>query len=569
MWWYCTLSKNMRGASVTYVDVCFRYIAPDGSLGSFVFEHLAISFLGHLRLGTVWRDSHLTGALRLQRLSTQVNFCPDGWSLHLLHDKEFQPKLQQQIAAHHRLPDNPRYDNWVLKFSLPDGAHLLVPCVEFLSRAYARSAEVVKCLTTYQWSEFQQLMYRPITELGPEGSWSVKLAARAYNSDVVFLAHAMHDPYANETAMGIYAGLETQYLNGIREAKLKVKPWYEGPATLIVEGVHMGAGDFLALRIIGCSHPQGATISRDREGSTKTRDSGNDLKQTTSRWKQSSDFTGYPDIANLTDFEDADSRSGSREFQQFPFEIPGPRRHVIDVYHERKTRTLSNKKADSLSASLYSVGEQVGFRPEVARASLHAPVRLDSEGALRDTWNALHHLQARLPSMIAEISWMKPDGTFCSLGEAQLVNILSAGASAIARTPAWAFLDKQKTQRRAMLVVRMVVRERVIYLCEIQRRIRASAAHATAPAEESFCGLVFTENPPFDATSFFPKLLSWVLEHHGIFARFLHLCPPGSHNFPHPTRKSAKLPPGMPAVDIAFAKVGCGLTKQDLLSLEQ
>ncbi|MFH4307541.1 hypothetical protein WAJ73_22220, partial [Acinetobacter baumannii] len=73
------------------------------------------------------------------------------------------------------------------KVNHPEFDELLIPCLEFLTRAYGLSTELIRILTTYNESERESRLYIP--HVGEKDLWSVLLGDRITRQDADFVAY--------------------------------------------------------------------------------------------------------------------------------------------------------------------------------------------------------------------------------------------------------------------------------------------------------------------------------------------------------------------------------------------
>ena len=67
----------------------------------------------------------------------------------------------------------------------PEFNELLIPCLEFLTRAYGLSTELIRILTTYNENERESRLYTP--HIGEKGLWTVLLGDGITRADHVLL----------------------------------------------------------------------------------------------------------------------------------------------------------------------------------------------------------------------------------------------------------------------------------------------------------------------------------------------------------------------------------------------
>jgi len=329
VWWYCGLYKNTRDSSQPHVLVAFRKLLNYKHLSDdVVYDRVPLTTLGQLRIGTVWKDGECWGEMLFDSQLFDVDFTQGKWQLTTFQERLAQGHQTPYPSGIHPL----RYDRdrtWLLEFTLRTGGRLVLPCLEFFTRCYGRSAELRRILATYPWEELQnERLYAPLNEPEEPGKWKIKLRKRLVNGDAVLLAHAKYDAYTRGAVKEIYAQTEKSYdPEGKRPAFIKIKPWFQGPAKLKVRGIWFDEGkSFFALQIIGGSDPDGIPIWKDRENSGNAGDpiAGSDQELAWSGMP-SRKLVKQPDIIDLTDALAPDPNAIVAEIEDPDFEVLGKR----------------------------------------------------------------------------------------------------------------------------------------------------------------------------------------------------------------------------------------------------
>ena len=246
--------------------------------------------------------------------------------------------------------------------------------------------------------------------------WSVRLKRPFVSDDAVFLAHVWHDLYAERCAKSIYAQLESA-LPSVPfslpwKSFVKFRPWFEGPAELIVRGFWIDDErhrKFLALRVDGCSDPEGEPVGYvlgDAKDSSSDAAAEGDWVRRVRKRRNS-------DKVPLTDRVEPDRRSASITLEDPPFEVPGKPR-VVKQLGERRLKTdvrSSEEKGDGPGG--YSSSDPHSTDKGVGRAFLAARVYRRSGGVLSDMWKTLLHLQKKHSDVINSVAWVALDKDSC------------------------------------------------------------------------------------------------------------------------------------------------------------
>jgi len=545
-WWYCGILKNRKDASQPIALVAFRTLLSSGNLSDEVtYRRVPITALGQVRIGTVWRDRLCQRELSLETSKFTVDFTKGNWKLTSFHQtlEEGSPPPYPH-AVHPLMHRNDR--NWLLEFTLPNGGKLIVPCLEFFTRCYGRSAELRRVLTTYSWEECQgKRLYAPIGEPEEPDKWKVKLRKRLTNGDVILLAHAKYDTYTKFAAKSIYSQIEANFNpDGKQLTFIQVAPWFQGPAVIIAKGTWFDERrSFLAHQIVGCSEPDGVPIHLNRENTNRTLQSG-DSDKPGSAWNGAPERkrTRRPDIIDLTGEVPPDPEAISIEIEDPDFVVPGERRLVISVEKEQAQDSSGTRKKGR-EASSFSSGEAHGRGQGVGYASIHAPAVMESQGTLRDMWNAMQFLAKKRSDLIQSVEWFTFNVGYSQAAEPHLIGLHPFGddADVNGKIRNWPYMDgPAEANARGILVARLKTPGKTIHILEIQRRttVKTDDQGNTAETEESYKGLAFVAENKADVEEWLIRILSEVRYVCGVVDKLAGSCPGISATFNH--RATAK-----------------------------
>ena len=560
VWWYGPITKNNKAGSVPLAVVFFRILNDAGNPTDWLQREVALTHLGLLRIGSVWRKGVREGTIEHLPQTFDVDFSEGGWSC-----------VSPSGAVERQ--DNPIPDgeyplrfsrdrNYLLDFTLARGGNLLVPCMEFYARCYGRSAEVKRVLATYPWEEAEGRLFKSIDEQVQPNTWPVKLAKRMRNDDVVFLAHVKYDDYARTVVKSIYSQAEAAFATGGRETRrafLRAVPWFRGPAQIKVAGIPLNGGrTFLALRILGASQPQGDTIIRDRENpgrSTDTRDVGDSDPNAAGRPVRR--LRNLLPIVDLTSDDEPDHGSSSVDIEEDRFEPLGKLRVVID----RRTaaaRGLVRRVSSGESITSLSTGEPHGPDEGIGYGSIHASVVLESQGALREMWNAASNLPRDYPDTIRSVGWFTFERGFASGAEPSLILLPPARGDGGKVKSTWVYHDVAAQLPRGVLVMTIEAPGTLVYLLEIQRRTFKNGKDGEK-SEEPLRGLAIAMRNGQDPRHWLRKILAGVQEQKGVMQRLIGQCPGTAYAYKHVMTASGEAL-YKTAVLNALVKVGVALT---------
>ncbi len=540
VWLHTHITKNNKAQSQPIVRVAFRKVLSSGLSEQIVYKDAPITALGQLRIGSVWKDGFCRSQAVFEAGVFEINFSADGWRYTSFQQTEDPP----YDWLGYPLPYQ-RDKNQFLEFGLKSGGKLVIPCLEFFYRCYGRSAEIKRVLTTYPWHGANEphlsKLYAELDELEEEGKWKVKLRKRLVLDDVLLLAHAKYESFTEGVLRGIYSQIESNYdARYSPQVFLKIQPWHQGKATLKVRGIQLNDGSFLALQIVGCSDPEGAAIQRDREEFQKFDGfdiDGQDGYDETGSYVRR--FKKTPLIVDLTKSEEPDYGAGSTEILDTEFEVVGKRRVVMDVRRDRVKNGAEQRGGSSVtSPSVVSGGNPYGRGKNVGQASIHAKQVMESGGMLRDMWNAMLYVQRQYPTLIQSVEWFNFESGLCADPEPQLVALTpfeDDDKTVDTKTRHWLYLDLDSKVPRGILVARLRVGLKTVFIVEIQRRTRQKQNNGgvTEESEEAFKGLIFELDDGQALENWLDELLSEIRTVRGIIQKITGKCPGKAATFSH------------------------------------
>ena len=473
--------------------------------------------------------------------------------------------------AVHALNYAHRDSSQILEFRTSDNCRLLIPCLEFYSRYYGRSGHVTRVLSTYPWEEAEERLYVPFQYTATPGHWPIKLASSTYNADAVFLAHAKYDPFATRAAKSIYSTLDKQYDKLGGKAFLEAKPWFKGPAKLIVQGRWLDERSFLGLRIAGGSDPVGAEIDVYRENPGPADEAAPDGAPT-SRWKGGRDFN--PDkaglVVNLTPDDEPGHNGNIVEVLNPAFRIVGDKREV--VRHRLATAsTRPGAPVPSDQSEQHSPAERHGSAGNTGHASMHTENILPSSGAVRDVWDGLRYFRKKHPEFITAIGWYSAEVDEFVMADGDEVPMLVAlkpyDSEQKELMPAadwkWVYRDAAQLELRGVLAAIVQTTAGTACLFEIERKmINRTIDGKTQKVEEPFCGLVLVPPSTRPPSEWLPEVLDAIRYECGVMERVLNHCPPRA-DFYRRSKSAADEIAGHSTVINALKKVNIDLLKAE------
>lgn len=539
-WWYCSIKKNPDAVSESKVEVCFRQLLDRED--EYVFRHhdVGITHLGQVRLGTIWQGQKKVGQIPLSHEIFQVDFSDGAWGFSGAWDKENQDATSKKRLIPpfiYKLDDATRHPKTrLVEFHLTDNPHgLIVPCLEVFSRLYGRSQYLKRVLLAKPFDQAINELIVPDIEEAPPNTWQVTVDKHCYDGDGVFLAHLKHDPLSARRVRSIWGQTEgAQNTSGNIPAYPEIGPWFAGPAQLRVRGKWLDneKKKFLALEILGCSDPGGAEIYFDRENTNmvtgplkKVRGGGS-----WPRVKREKP-TGGKDI-HITHLKEPGAGEEPLEIADPFFEILGQPRLVTKIVRSKqgdreKRHTESGEPTDQ-----YSGGEAHGSGGETAPVSIAAPQILEAKGLLRDVWDVLVRMAADKNEPIKSVTSILPDGA-----ESPEPKMLTCPAAEFepGMTDSklyWHLLTLHPEQPRNILVARIKTENEILYIVEIQRRIKITE---DGRQEESptYRGMAFRLDDESGLSDWLKAMLKEVVRETGIVYKITNKCPGTAATFKH------------------------------------
>ena len=545
VWWYCGVFKNQFDNSQPKVLVAFRELLDSGDLSDRVtYYRVPITALGQVRVGTIWQNRKCQSEVIFDKEKFTVNFTENNWSI-----TSFKKAVEDGCPLPYPQEIYPlvyaRDHNWLLEFPIYTGGKLVVPCMEFFTRCYGRSAELRRVLSTYSWKEcVEKRLYAPLEEPETPHQWKVRLRKRLVNGDVILLAHAKYEEYTEKAVKSIYSQIETLHdPEDKKPAFIKVFPWFQGVAELKVKGIWFDEGkSFLALQIVGCSQPGGVPIERDRENA-KYSGQPTDINRIGTAWTGADERRSVqvPEIIDLTGDVAPDAHAVSVEIEDPDFEELGILRIITD--RRKRPKGSSGQKAKGDDASVFSSGEAHGKGQGVGYAAIHAPQLMESQGILRDMWNAMIFLKQDKMMQIQAVEWFTFHDGYKDDAEPNLIGLEPFTIEDRQRnildttTLKWPFIDPITREIRGILVSRLTIQGSSVYIIEVQRRAqkRKKKDGNAKGSEESFKGLVMALDEQDKFEKWLWIFLSKIRFSKGVMTDLVEKCPGKAATFKHMT----------------------------------
>ena len=305
---------------------------------------------------------------------------------------------------------------------------------------------------------------------------------------------------------------------------IKVCPWFEGPAELLVRGFWFDERDrkFLALRVDGCSDPEGAPVgflrSGGRDSSSGAAAGGNRIRYVTKRKN--------PDEVRLMDSVPPDRGSPIIRLEDPLFEVLGKPRVVEQVGKPDPRPPVRSRKGKGNGPTQHSASEEYSTDKEAGTVYLAARVDLRSGDVLSDMWKTLLRLQEKRSDVVSSVAWvaLDQDSRFRHRqgSPPQLILLEPFTLEEEDGLPTgvrnWLWLDPEYLSlgRRGLLVMRCVVEGISVYFVEVERR---------PGRKENFSGMVFKLRPGAPLDNWLNEVRSGIRDVKGVFSKLCSKCP--------------------------------------------
>ncbi len=508
VWWYGGIRKNIIAPSM---PTCVVFLKKSRG-GAWVPKNIPVFYLGLLRIGSVWENGMQVADADLTIETCDVNFSTSAWQFVSPYECHQWGKPSPVLQEDYPLRYGDKDHNWLIHFPLPNEKNLLIPCMEFFTRMVGHHANVRRILMMDPWPDSIERLSMPFDAgVDTTGVWPVKLRTSIHNDDATLIAHLLHDHHAQTMIKGINAQLLTAPA-GHNFVFPKIGPWFEGPARIRLAGLWINNGmTFLGLRILGASEPADyPPILIDRENSNKVEATAKDGAD--QAWPNTGKIENFPEVVDIASVE-PDQGSPIGEIDEEPFEILGKRREVRHHYHERAKTAHGGGIKKPVDVDALSGGEPHGQGKHIGQASIESepiPPSTPSGGVLRKMWAAMQDFLAnqRIDALGSY------DGTvFVPAPDMQLAPIppYAKTDKTSGKFRNWPYLDIGKKTARRVLIARIKVAGRIVYVLEIERRSRKGGQ-----TEESFKGLAFALADGVNVKPFMDALLLEVRRRRGL-----------------------------------------------------
>lgn len=571
VWWYCGLKKNRVDQSQPLALVAFRKkIAHNTFSDEIVYRDIPVILLGQLRIGSLCQNNRVIALADFKTKRFNLKFQKGHWWFTSFYDASDANRMAPYPLQIYPLL-YAKDKNFLVEFRLEGGGTLLIPSLEYFTRCYGQSGELRRILMTYPWDSpggcNERLLF-PLNDSEESGLWKIRLNKRLTKGDGIFVAHVKYDDYTRRVAKSIYSHLEKEYSGDSNKIIFpRIGPWYVGDAQLMVKGIPFNYGNsFLGLQVCGVSMPDGVEIN-------VCRDSRNNAKTPADDQEDGNAWTGTPgkqinhvnENICITGLEAPDHGSSVFEINDPEMIILGKPRKVTFHRDEQAKGSRGRINGDGEFDKL-STGEAHGIGNGIGKGSIGTLMVMESEGILRDMWNAALYLKHNYHETVGSVAWYTPSKGYVESDEPELIALepfekddMFNGEKIPTTIQKWPFMNPNVSNNlRGLLIMRINISGKIVHLVEIQRRPKKTTDKNTEviiKSEESFCGLVFILDNQDDFGSWLQFIRSNVRIVEGIVSKLTRFCPGKVGFFRHSTSVRERVP-CFAALNNALNKVG-------------
>jgi len=509
--WYGANARARTQGDVPTIYVWFRPLYGESHFGGFVVRQMAATFLGQLRIGSIWRNGISTQELELDEFDYEGSYTRRHWEDIVW--AQMHPGLIPSDV--YLLPYEHNDQSRLLRFHA-NGKTLLVPCIEFFTRCYARSGEVNRILLTYGPEEQDErlMLQEPIDSV--PGARPIWIPPSTTDADAHFLARMRYDAEMSKKLKAFPAQLDQELMASKNNvAFLEFGPWYYGPAKLKVQGLDLGNGNFLGLRIVGHTLPE--DIPDHALRMHKETDTASELARFPRPRREVHEI---PEGQTITATQELGADQDTDIFVAHDpgikiLNTPAPVT-TETVRRDRNGRTIRTPSAPSDCSAPGDVG---GTGKGVASLQVQSEAITPSESAVLKLWTGLVYMQQANPALIRSIGWCTPSYTFQSPPSSPEASFrlpslkFPRSVPEIRKTRAWLHRPGLPSTR-SVFIFQIKTAQFTGYLFEVQRAVREvkNESGETKDMEDSYCGLVAIPEKDCDLPRWFSaifEVISW------------------------------------------------------------
>ncbi|MEB6558033.1 hypothetical protein [Acinetobacter baumannii] len=524
VWWYGGMEKGKRPGDQPQVHVLFREVLEDFSPTNNFFQITAnITDLVSWRVDTVWHQQRKVKSLNGDAYEFVINHTDFEFKFLKIYKDvsktknfDFFKNREEYQKEDFQKEDSKRKNCLSFKVEHPEFDEILIPCLEFLTRAYGLSTELIRILTTYNERERELRLYTP--HKGEQGLWTVLLGDGITRADHVFVAYYKYTELAKNAARILYSSIvENTHLKHTNIYP-KVVPWHTETLPIRVSGFRLaGTKTFVVTRIRGIKVPKDDHIRiiskvTERINTTTDNDQPNPpLPQ-----------LGNGDI-NVSTNQGGRRPPSDHELIEDDFEwIDGGPANELSKYKFVKQVKRPKRKKKFIETQTIGTGAPDNS-PEVLNSQIVPSTNNSKEfqapqdGRIIGLWKACIKAMEINPYLIQQVNYYTFEKGFNYSELPMLIGFFTESEVQVHKT--WCYANSLKTQIRGALIIRLTVSgPEPIYIFDIQPATYTSTEEGeTIKKEKGHAGLVFQMKQEKNLEQFISDLMYLLPLHEGSY----------------------------------------------------
>lgn len=471
-----------------------------------------VTNFSEVKLGSIWKNSHLEKSIVSPTRTFKVNHNEDSWRVLSFLELEKKGVLPELIKDNiHNFKDSYALVFKTLNPDNTDGPVLMIPCLNYFFSVFGHSNEFKRVLCTYPWEEiyerfelgFQSQDSKERAIMHPKGGFT--------KGDYKALASAKYSQLARNSFKDFSA--QIQVTNPGTRVSPKVTPWFDGYINMTVTGCYTQKNCIYVWHINEFSSPNIEHFDVYIEKSVRAPES--------TRKKSDVEPSPYAQEAPRKARKDqvrSDSSSPAHDSHDYYANNTytsdtGYAPDIDKIYIEKEKLNKGIKKPAEDQSSLAS-GERQGTGTDTGRLvtsnNIHssAPRSFNVSGAVEDIWSYLYQSGNDEKIKITNACWMNSIGEMSTEKDIEYVQLQELNTltdypqsykyitdsdeiNHIRKSIAWLHLTRDNRDRGSVLM-QFDVEEKRVFIFEIEREFVPISAGSTELKEVGPKGLVFT-----------------------------------------------------------------------------
>ncbi|KQG95748.1 hypothetical protein APC57_06275 [Acinetobacter baumannii] len=520
VWWYGGMEKGKRPGDQPQVHVLFREVLEDlRPTDNFIQITANITDLVSWRVDSIWHQQRKIDFANQDIYEFVINHTDFEFKFLKIYENVDEKKKINFFKNREEceIVDTKERKNCIsFKVNHPEFDELLIPCLEFLTRAYGLSTELIRILTTYNESERESRLYIP--HVGEKDLWSVLLGDRITRQDADFVAYYKYTELAKNATRILYSSIVRN--SDLKQANIypKVVPWHTETLPIRVSGFRLaGTKTFVVTRIRGMKSPKNDHI-RIIPRTTERINTTTDTNQPNPPLPQ----LGSGDI-NVSTNQGGRRPPSDYEFLEDDFEwIDGGPANELSKYKYVKQTKRPKRKKKYIETQTIGTGAPDNS-PEVLNGQIVPSTNQSTEfqasedGRIIGLWKACVKAMDFNPDLIQQVHYYTFEKGFNYSELPMLIGFFTESEVQVHKT--WCYANSLKTQIRGALIIRLTVSQlEPVYIFDIQPATYTSTVEGeNLTKERGHAGLVFRMKQEKDLEQFISDLMHLLPLHEGSY----------------------------------------------------